>query len=370
MEELTDSQSAVEERLSCLRRRLFTYLSGHGWPEEYQINFLRDKYFLLDWLACQFLCRRCPRSKHLLLIWYLPFDRLWEIFAALGSVLNIYTWDSSYRGGEAEDYELVVLDHTRSSGHGASPLFDESESQKDFVTSFLLELDRTRRPLIVVSSSIPPCMREEGPLRDRFLRLPIFNWNQPGLRKGELISTLWGCLERRISLFDSWGCVFPILDCNRRVLLKPPCFDPLRESGDKYDVELEGTPENNVLTVFWFALVPLKKWQSGRSLGPFDWKIEGFKLATFRVFRFDEGGGLDYATWPVTVRGWAAGQFSFPRIVLGAGLRRFFTNNNKGGNLNPPKNGRKRGASLLRVEDTLEFCLGVERPDGIWSDND
>lgn len=114
---------SVEERLSCLRRRLFTYLCEHGWPEEYKSGFLQEKYFLLDWLACQFLCRRCPGAKHLLLLWYESTDWIWELFAALGSALKIYFGNSSYCGCEAEDYDLVVLDHIRCSDHEATPLF-------------------------------------------------------------------------------------------------------------------------------------------------------------------------------------------------------------------------------------------------------
>lgn len=54
------SVSEVEERVR-------TYLEQHGWPEEYELEFLLEHYALLDWLAVSLSFHRPQSTKKIII---------------------------------------------------------------------------------------------------------------------------------------------------------------------------------------------------------------------------------------------------------------------------------------------------------------
>jgi len=91
------------------RRRLYQY----GEEDEYDIEDLREAYFLLDWLSCQF-CFQRPLKKKNLVLYGLPKTTKFKIHM-LSSVLRIFF--AGPRGqafSGADDYfDLWIFDLTK-----------------------------------------------------------------------------------------------------------------------------------------------------------------------------------------------------------------------------------------------------------------
>ncbi|CAL9138254.1 unnamed protein product (mitochondrion) [Musa textilis] len=79
----------LRARESSLKEIIENYLKEHGWPEEYSLEDLGEKSFLLDWLSCHLLFGRPIKTKQLLLYGE-PSTQKTLLFDMLNVVLNIY----------------------------------------------------------------------------------------------------------------------------------------------------------------------------------------------------------------------------------------------------------------------------------------
>jgi len=50
-------------------QRILNYVTEHGFPKEYDIEDLQEKYLLLDWIACNLCFERPIKTKQLFIIW-------------------------------------------------------------------------------------------------------------------------------------------------------------------------------------------------------------------------------------------------------------------------------------------------------------
>lgn len=195
--------------------RIKAYLEEKGYPKEYTIEEIQEKYLLLDWIACQ-LCFRRPLKTKQLFLYGEPSTQKTLIFQLLQKVLNIY-FVSSRRNdftGANDYYDLWVFDEfhepSEDSGiHGAT------EEGTTFANTILKVLDgqecrldskyariftkRKNVPIIMIANSLPSAMLKHGPFRARFLRL-CFQSNLRNLNEERIIATLWGCCKRRIEI--------------------------------------------------------------------------------------------------------------------------------------------------------------------------
>ncbi|RRT35961.1 hypothetical protein B296_00028409 [Ensete ventricosum] len=94
-----------------LEERLNAYLQKHGWPEEYSIEQLQDKYYLLDWLATNLIFDRPIKTKQLFL-YGKPNAQKTLMFEMLSKVLNIYFASSRSNdfSGAHDNYDIWVFD--------------------------------------------------------------------------------------------------------------------------------------------------------------------------------------------------------------------------------------------------------------------
>lgn len=85
----------IKDRESKLEDRMKRYLDRKGQPREYKIDELGEKYFLLDWVACNIIFDRPINTKQLLLYGQ-PCTQKTLIFHMFSRVVNIY-WANPIR---------------------------------------------------------------------------------------------------------------------------------------------------------------------------------------------------------------------------------------------------------------------------------
>ncbi|RWW29236.1 hypothetical protein GW17_00006248 [Ensete ventricosum] len=200
-----------------LQQRFLNYLEQRGWPEEYGIEELGEKYWLLDWLATNLIFRRPVKIKQLML-YGRPNTQKTLMFKMLSEVLNIY-FASSRRNdftGASDHYDLWVFDEfhladTKNNLHSKG----EVEELATFANNTFLKvldgqqckldtkygkvINKFRNvPIVVITNSPGRSIREAGPFHERFMRLK-FNSKLKKLLSQRVVATLWGCIERRLN---------------------------------------------------------------------------------------------------------------------------------------------------------------------------
>lgn len=199
--------------------RIIEYLKEKGNPREYDVEEIREKYLVIDWIACQ-LCFRRPIKTKQLFIYGEPSTQKTLLMHCLAKVINIY-FASSRRNdfaGASDHYDLWVFDE-----------FHEQEQQSEqegtmrgwggatmegstFVNNLLKVLDgqecrldskysrvfkkKRNVPIIMIANKLPQLMEKHGPFRARFFRIR-FSTQIKNLEEERIIATLWGCLVRR-----------------------------------------------------------------------------------------------------------------------------------------------------------------------------
>jgi len=186
-----------------LRSRMETDLKEKGWPQEYTIDELGEKYLLLDWLGCNLIFDRPLRTKQLFL-YRAPSTQKSFMFEMLKSVLNIYFADVKKNGlaGAHDSYDLWVLDPIFVAIDDTSLPWEWAE--KAAATRSLLgildgqeyrldgpnrrQFTKKRNVPVVAITNIPSIsFRFAGP--DRFIRLPFCS-RIPSLHEERVIATL------------------------------------------------------------------------------------------------------------------------------------------------------------------------------------
>lgn len=101
----------LKEKKRTLGEKLVEYLRKNNWPEEYSIEEIKEKYLLLDWIACQVIHQRPIKTKQLF-IYGPPSTQKTLIIGFLAKVMRIY-FASSRRNdftGADNYYDLLVFD--------------------------------------------------------------------------------------------------------------------------------------------------------------------------------------------------------------------------------------------------------------------
>lgn len=196
-----------------LHERFYIYLSSAGWPAEYTIDYLKEIYSYLDWIAVNLIFNRPIGSKQLLLYGrgYTPISTL--VFQLLSKVLYIYNYNATTNDytGAYDDYDLWLFVHEIHDLYGSFH-FDRDLTSSAKQTLFRV-LDgkecrlmaggdrvftkRRTTPIVWISNNYSLSLKENAPLNERFVHLRCENWVSD-LRADRLIATLWGCIRRRL----------------------------------------------------------------------------------------------------------------------------------------------------------------------------
>ena len=182
----------IKDRESSLHTRFITYLSSRGHPAEYTIQDLKEKYYLLDWIAVNVLfCR--PIKTEQMLIYGEPSTQKTLIFEMLNSVLNIYhatTRKNDFTGAH-DYYDLwlfdefyVVEDDNLSSGISQAIMASTNNTLLRVLDGQHCRLDakygqllnKKRNVTTVTITNYPSrSLRQRGPFHERLLRLKLKN---------------------------------------------------------------------------------------------------------------------------------------------------------------------------------------------------
>lgn len=191
-----------------------------GWPEEYSMQYLKEKYFSLDWVAVNLIFNR-PIGTQQLLLYGLPNTPKTLVFQLLNEVLHIHHATTNDYTGAHDDYDLwlfddlhIVEDSNMSSGFGQSLTSSANNTLLHVLNGeeFWLDMKDGRAftkvknvPIVGTTNKLVRSLRESGPFLDIFFRLDLKS-RLPLLRSERLISTLFGCINRRLQQKDvSWN---------------------------------------------------------------------------------------------------------------------------------------------------------------------
>ena len=200
-----------QEKKLTLRDRIYRYLSTAGWPEEYDFGYLKEIYSYLDWIAANLIFNRPIGTKQLLLYGrdVTPISTL--VFELLSKVLYIYNYNvitNDYTYAH-DDYDLwLFFNEIYDLGGG----FHFDRDLTSYAKQNLLRVldgkecrlmaeggrvftKRKNIPNVWVSNNYS--LKRIAPLNERFVHLQCESWVSD-LRADRLISTLWGCIHRRL----------------------------------------------------------------------------------------------------------------------------------------------------------------------------
>lgn len=197
-----------------LEDRMQRYLETNDWPEEYTALELKDKYYLLDWIAVNLLFKRPIKTKQLLLYGE-PSTQKTLMFEMLGKVLNIYHAPSRMNdfSGVHDHYDLWVFDEfhiaendSMEAGLGKAIIAVTNNTLLKVLDGQSCRLDakygrlfhkKNNVAIITITNKPPKSLRTRGPLNERFMRLR-FTTRIYKLMEERIIATLWGCIQRRL----------------------------------------------------------------------------------------------------------------------------------------------------------------------------
>lgn len=210
-----DDLNIVKDKKITVAERIFKFILEHGEPEEYQIEEIKEKYVILDWIACQ-LCFGRPIKTKQLFIYGKPSTQKTLLFNMLAKALNIYFASSRKNdfSGAHNYYDLWVFDEFHEPEE-QSGLYASTETGSTYSNTLLKMLDgqecrldskysriftkKANVPIIMIANNLPLSIREKGPFKERFLSIKCQN-NIDNLSEERIIATLWGCIQRRFQM--------------------------------------------------------------------------------------------------------------------------------------------------------------------------
>ena len=197
-----------------LEQRMERYLEANGWPEEYTAMQLKEKYYLLDWIAVNLLFKRPIKTKQMLLYGE-PSTQKTFMFEMLGKVLNIYHAPPrmNYFTGVHDHYDLWLFDEFNivegdgvQAGIGKALIAVANNTLLKVLHGQICGLDakygrmlhiKNNVTVVTITNNPPVSLRTRGPLNERFMRLR-FKTRIQQLKAERVIATLWGCMQRRL----------------------------------------------------------------------------------------------------------------------------------------------------------------------------
>lgn len=215
-----DDLLIVKDKKTTTAERISKYLFEHGEPLEYTIEELKDKYVILDWIACQ-LCFKRPVKTKQLFIYGEPSTQKTLIFSMLAKALNVYFASSRKNdfSGAHNYYDIWVFDEFHEPEEN-SGLYSSTETGSAYANTLLKMLDgqecrldskysrvftkRTNVPIVMIANRIPHAFFKGGPLKERFITIKSQHTVED-LIEERIIATLWGCILRRYKMKASYA---------------------------------------------------------------------------------------------------------------------------------------------------------------------
>ena len=213
IKEAFEDLKIIQEKKKTVLERISEYLDKYPEVKEYEIEELKEKYLLIDWIACQ-LCFNRPIKTKQLFLYGEPSTQKTLIISILAKVLNVY-FASSRRNdftGAHDYYHLWVFDEFQDPDEN-SQLIGATAEGTAFANTLLKVLDgqecrldskysrifkkKNNVPIIFIGNRLTSEMRRRGPFRARFYRMRFETYIE-NIKEERIIATLWGCIERRI----------------------------------------------------------------------------------------------------------------------------------------------------------------------------
>lgn len=215
MKEAFEDLKVLKDIETNVFNRIIDYLEEKGNPKEYDVEEIREKYLVIDWIACQ-LCFRRPLKTKQLFIYGEPSTQKTLLLHYLAKVLKIYFASSRTNdfAGANDYYDLWTFDefHERELWQEGQQMGGSTVEGSSFVNNLLKVLDgqecrldskyskvfkkKRNVPIIMIANKLPQIMERHGPFRARFFRIRFSRLIQ-NLEEERVIATLWGCLVRR-----------------------------------------------------------------------------------------------------------------------------------------------------------------------------
>lgn len=213
MKEAFEDLKIIQEKKKTVLERIREYLDKHPEAKEYSIEELKEKYLLIDWVACQ-LCFNRPIKTKQLFLYGEPSTQKTLIISILAKVLNVY-FASSRRNdftGAHDYYHLWIFDEFQEPDENSN-LIGATAEGSTFANTLLKVLDgqecrldskysrvfkkKNNVPIILIGNRLTSEMSRQGPFRARFYRMRFETYIE-NIKDERIIATLWGCIERRI----------------------------------------------------------------------------------------------------------------------------------------------------------------------------
>lgn len=192
---------------------LSIYLKQKGYPEEYDIEYLKEKYLALDWLAINLVFPRSLKAKQLC-IQGKPSSQKSLLFKLIAEVIETYFAGTRMNDfTDAHDFfDLWVIDEFK------EPVKDSfsnslTEAGQVYLNTLLRLLDgqeckldakyqsvftkKVNVPIICATNVLGPELKGVGPLNERFI-FTSFNTRIQELQPERILATLYGCIIRRV----------------------------------------------------------------------------------------------------------------------------------------------------------------------------
>lgn len=213
MKKIHEDYQIIKNIKSTVGERLVEYLGNKKWPTEYSPEQIKEKYVLIDWVACQ-LCFRRPIKTKQLFIYGEPSTQKTLIINYLAKVLRVY-FVSARRNdfaGADDYYDMWVFDEFNEPEEGDFGVTAATEGGTAYANTLLRVLDgqecrldakygkiftkKINVPIIMIANRLPKAVKKSGPMQERMIRLR-FKTNIEQLDEERVIATLWGCIRRR-----------------------------------------------------------------------------------------------------------------------------------------------------------------------------
>ncbi|KAK9083552.1 hypothetical protein Scep_030023 [Stephania cephalantha] len=216
MKEAFEDLKTLREIETNVLERILSYFEKKGEPREYDVEELKEKYLVIDWIACQ-LCFKRPIKTKQLFIYGEPSTQKTLLINLLSKVLKTYFASARKNdfAGAHDYYDLWAFDefheHCEQQAYGGEITGSTAEGTS-FVNNLLKVLDgqecrldskyakvlqkKRNVPIIMIANKLPQIMEKHGPFRARFYRIR-FSTTIQQLEEERVIATLYGCIVRR-----------------------------------------------------------------------------------------------------------------------------------------------------------------------------
>lgn len=217
MRRIHEDMELIKMRRTSIGEKIVEYLNEKKWPEEYTPEEIKEKYILIDWVACQLAFQRPIKTKQLF-IYGEPSTQKTLILNFIAKVLRVYFASSRINDFAGADnyYDLWVFDEFHEPEDTTGYTYDRMSTDASAYANTLLKVldgqecrldskygkiynKKVNVPVIMVANKLTRRIREKGPMQERFIRMRFIT-NIQEIQEERIIATLWGCIKRRVCM--------------------------------------------------------------------------------------------------------------------------------------------------------------------------